>query len=467
MNDKFKKLASNTMIFAIGSIGSKFITFLLVPIYTNTLTTAEYGTTEIVVTAINLLIPFLSLSIQDAVLRFGLAPDVEAKKVIKNAVFIVGIGSIISCLLTPVYGLYDAIGQWAGYFSILIILNMFRTIFSLQAKAIEKNIIFTIDVLMYSLLTCGVSCLFLIVFKQGIAGYFNALIIANIVSIVFLGTACGIWKEIIYTKLDKNLIRQMLTFSVPLIFNAVSWWIANSSDRLMLNYFNGAGDVGLYSVAAKIPSIITSITSIFNQAWMISSVTEYDSTNDNSFYSKTFNGYNFVLIFCTALAIIVIKPFMYLYVGTDFRSSWIYVPFLLVGAIFFSYANFFGAIYMSAKKNVSIMITTLVAAIANVILNYFMIPRWGIQGAVIATMISYIIVGMYRLLGAQNIVRMNINMKKTFVALILLMIESIATIGEGKMLIVSIVCAIVIFIMYMKMIKDYVLSIKQKVHKKK
>ena len=282
-----------------------------------------------------------------------------------------------------------------------------------------------------------------------------------------MGTACGIWKEIIYTKLDKNLMRQMLTFSVPLIFNAVSWWIANSSDRLMLNYFNGAGDVGLYSVAAKIPSIITSITSIFNQAWMISSVTEYDSTNDNSFYSKTFNGYNFVLIFCTALAIIVIKPFMYLYVGTDFRSSWIYVPFLLVGAIFFSYANFFGAIYMSAKKNVSIMITTLVAAIANVILNYFMIPRWGIQGAVIATMISYIIVGMYRLLGAQNIVRMNINMKKTFVALILLMIESIATIGEGKMLIVSIVCAIVIFIMYMKMIKDYVLSIKQKVHKKK
>ena len=122
---------------------------------------------------------------------------------------------------------------------------------------------------------------------------------------------------------------------------------------------------------------------------------------------------------------------------------------------------------MSAKKNVSIMITTLVAAIANVILNYFMIPRWGIQGAVIATMISYIIVGMYRLLGAQNIVRMNINMKKTFVALILLMIESIATIGEGKMLIVSIVCAIVIFIMYIKMIKDYVLSIKQKVHKKK
>ena len=140
---------------------------------------------------------------------------------------------------------------------------------------------------MYSLLTCGASCLFLIVFKQGIAGYFNALIIANIVSIIFLGIACGIWKDIIYTKLDMNLMRQMLTFSIPLIFNAVSWWVANSSDRLMLNYFTGAGDVGLYSVAAKIPSIITSITSIFNQAWMISSVTEYDSNNESTFFSKT------------------------------------------------------------------------------------------------------------------------------------------------------------------------------------
>ena len=113
------------------------------------------------------------------------------------------------------------------------------------------------------------------------------------------------------------------------------------------------------------------------------------------------------------------------------------------------------------------MITTLVAAIANVILNYFMIPRWGIQGAVIATMISYIIVGMYRLLGAQNIVRMNINMKKTFVALILLMIESIAHTIDTISILPSPIVAIVIFIMYMKMIKDYVLSIKQKVHKKK
>ena len=68
---------------------------------------------------------------------------------------------------------------------------------------------------------------------------------------------------------------------------------------------------------------------------------------------------------------------------------------------------------------------------------------------------------MYRLLGARNIVRMNINMKKTLVALMLLMIERIATIAEGKMLIVSIVCPI----MYMGMIKDSVLSIKQKVHK--
>lgn len=467
VNDKFKKLASNTIIFAIGSIGSKFITFLLVPIYTNTLTTAEYGTTEIVVTAINLLIPFLSLSIQDAVLRFGLAPDIEAKKVIKNAVFIVGIGSVISCCLTPVYGIYNAIGRWAGYFSILIILNMFRTIFSLQAKAIEKNIVFTVDVLMYSLLTCGASCLFLIVFKQGIAGYFNALIIANIVSIIFLGIACGIWKDIIYTKLDMSLMRQMLTFSIPLIFNAVSWWVANSSDRLMLNYFKGAGDVGLYSVAAKIPSIITSITSIFNQAWMISSVTEYDSNNESTFFSKTFHGYNFVLILCTAITIIIIKPFMHLYVGIDFRSSWIYVPFLLVGAIFFSYANFFGAIYMSAKRNISIMLTTLVAAIANVILNYFMIPRWGIQGAVIATMISYIIVGIYRLLGAQGIVRMNINLKKTFFALILLIIESIATIGEGIFLIISGICVVVIFIMYKGMVKDFVLVIKCRINKRK
>lgn len=448
VDKKFKKLASNTTVFAIGSIGSKFITFLLVPIYTNALNTSEYGTTEIVITATNLLMPFLSLSMQDSVLRFGLAPEIDSNKVIKNAVIIVSIGSIISCLATPIYGLYSVIGEWAVYFSALIVLNMFRTIFSLQAKVLDKNVIFTIDVLIYSALTCVLSYMFLIVFKQGIEGYFNALIISNVISVAFLCISCNVLKSIYSAAYDAKLMKQMIRFSVPLIFNAVSWWIANSSDRLMLDYFCGTSDVGLYSVAAKIPSIITSITGIFNQAWMISSVNEYDTTNDKSFYTKTFEGYNFVLIVLTAIAIIFIRPFMLLYVGIGFHTSWVYVPFLLVGAIFYSYANFFGAIYMSAKKNYSIMATTLVAALANLVLNYIMIPLWGIQGAVVATMISYMTVGIYRMLGSRAIVDIQYNVKQLFASFALLIVESTLIIMNVKLMILAVLAVFLILYIY-------------------
>ena len=70
--EKYYKLASNTLLFALGNFGSKILVFLLVPLYTNMLTTAEYGVSEILLTAVNLVIPFVSLSIQDATLRFAL-----------------------------------------------------------------------------------------------------------------------------------------------------------------------------------------------------------------------------------------------------------------------------------------------------------------------------------------------------------------------------------------------------------
>ena len=116
---KYNLLISNTLLFALGNFGSKFLVFLLVPLYTHALTTDEYGISELVITGTNLLIPFVSLSIQDATLRFALDPNNDKKVVLKNTVFILSIGSIFSCLLYPAVGLYKAIADWSFYFVII------------------------------------------------------------------------------------------------------------------------------------------------------------------------------------------------------------------------------------------------------------------------------------------------------------------------------------------------------------
>ena len=70
--DKYNYLAKNTMIFTISSFGSKILTFLLVPLYTSVLSTADYGTADLITTTSNLLIYVFTLNIADSVLRFAI-----------------------------------------------------------------------------------------------------------------------------------------------------------------------------------------------------------------------------------------------------------------------------------------------------------------------------------------------------------------------------------------------------------
>ena len=74
---KYKKLVKNSVVFFIGNLGSKVITFLIVPFYTYYLTTAEYGTADLVTTTVNLLVPFAMVGMNEAVLRFTVSKEVE------------------------------------------------------------------------------------------------------------------------------------------------------------------------------------------------------------------------------------------------------------------------------------------------------------------------------------------------------------------------------------------------------
>ena len=134
MNKKSKKLLSNTFLFLIGSIGSKFIQFLLVPLYTYTLTKNEFGVTDLVLTTINFLIPFFSIQISDGLLRFGLDKNENQNDIINSSFRIVFIGSCMSILLSPILCISEIIKTWILYFLLIMNLRMYRDLFSIVLK---------------------------------------------------------------------------------------------------------------------------------------------------------------------------------------------------------------------------------------------------------------------------------------------------------------------------------------------
>jgi O-antigen/teichoic acid export membrane protein len=189
-----------------------------------------------------------------------------------------------------------------------------------------------------------------VVFKTGINGYLYAQIISLIVSVLYLYYATAIGIRIFKEKVNRELLKQMLKFSIPMILNALSWWILHSTDKIMIRQYISEGAVGIYSVSSKIPSLINTVTFFFSEAWFIAAITDYDSDKDNSFYEKTFRVYNFILCGIVACILLVLKPFMSVYVGKEFTESWTYVPLLLIATLFRNYSDFFGLSLLQQRK---------------------------------------------------------------------------------------------------------------------
>lgn len=269
-------------------------------------------------------------------------------------------------------------------------------------------------------------------------GYFCAEVIGNMFSIIFLLFGGRIYQNINLKKpLDKELLKKMLKYSIPLMFNAISWWITSFSDRAVLNIFFSESEVGLYSVAAKIPAIVTTLLSVFTQAWIMSAVKEYEKENNPSFFNNIRKIYSAILFVGIGMAILIIKPLMKIYVGENFFEAWYYVPILLIGTAFLGVSNYYGAIYAAAKANILEIKSTLICAISNIILNFVLIPKSGIMGAVLTTSLSYIIVVIVRIIDTKKIMTIKPGIFDLILSSGLLMLEVYYTMLEQKKMMIT------------------------------
>lgn len=422
---KYKRLITDTIVFALGNLGSKVILFFMVPLYTNFLSKEEYGTSDLVFTIAQLLVPFVSLVIFDAVLRFGLSKDVNKNDVLKSSFLVIGIGSIVTIIITPLFGFYAPLAEWRWYLCVFVILTMIGNVELNYLKLIERNKAYAVISVLHTLALALANVLLLTKYHWGIRGYLVATILGSMTTVVLGFYAGRIWAALGKGNVDRSLLSEMIHFSAPLILNNVSWWVIQSSDKIMIEAMAGAAALGLYTAATKIPSLINVIISIFSQAWGISSVREYESSNEKGFYTDVFTAYS-VIGFGAAVCInTIVKPFMAIYVSKDFFESWRFVPLLLVSASFSAVASYYGSLYGALKKSVNNMRTTFTAAIVNIIVNYLCILWFGAWGAIIGTVTAYFLLAIYRMVDVLRYIKFDPHWKEFILNIVIVLTQAI------------------------------------------
>lgn len=424
MNEKYKTLIKDTGIFALGSFGSKLLLFLLVPFYTNVLSTTEYGTVELVFTITNFVVPFVSLNINSAVVRYGMAKDEK-----KENAFLIGcvvwiVGNLLLLSFVPFIRFYDTIAEYKWYLYFSIISNSGTLIFLGYLKVKNKNKFYALISVMQTAIIAVSNIVLLVFLKKGIEGYLFSSVFAHIIVILLAFFFGKYYDDLKSAKFDKQLSIRMIKYSSPLILNNISWWFINSFNKILIEVFLGVSALGIYTVSVKIPSLINVIISIFIQAWGLSSIREIESTKDNSFFESVFELYSFIVFGASVAFVSIIKVFMSVYIGKDFDSAWQYVPLLLCGAVFYSISAYFGSLYSALKKSVNNMITTLISAVVNVIVSLICIKFFGIWGAVLGTLMSYIVVAILRLFDIRRYIEFSIDWKRFMINCVLVLTQA-------------------------------------------
>lgn len=445
-SSKYKRLFKDTLLFALGSIGSKIIIFFLVPFYTYYLSPEEYGISDLVFTVSQLAIPFFSLVIFDAVVRFALARKERPQDVLLVGFLVWACGSLLAVAMTPLLGFYKAVSEWKWYTVAYISANMLVSIELNYLKAVDRNLLYSLICILETLSLACLNILLVAHCRMGIQGYLISYVGANVIAAVAAFIFGKLLRELKTARFERDVARQMIAYSSPLILNNLSWWVIQSSDKLMLEEMVSETALGIYTVAARIPSLITVFVTIFQQAWGISSIKEMDSSNDKSYYTSVFTFYSFIAFLAGIGLCTIIKPFMDVYVRSNaYGEVWPYVPLLLASAVFSALAAYCGSMYGALKKSTNSMNTTLVAAAVNLIVNYVTILLFGLWGAMIGTVTAYTILAFVRIVDVKRFVDIGIDWKKLIGNATLLLSQSILmSVLEyrvGAVISVGILCA--------------------------
>lgn len=402
------KLAKNTFILAIGTFLPKLASFITLPILTGYLTKEEYGTYDLITVLVSLILPTATLQIQTAAFRFLI--DVreqkdEVRKIVSTILlFVVPVSIVALCILylflpgeqVPVKLFICA------YFMADILVNSIRQI----VRGLENNLDYSISAIVSALGKMIFAVIFVWYFRIGLLGSVIALFGASTLSLIVLVLKSKVYLLFGVQYFSTEWLKKLLGYSWPMIPNSMSMWVMRVSDRFVITLCMGAAANAVYSAANKIPSLLTLAQSTFTMAWQENASVVSKDKDADTYYSLMFRTM-FDLIAGFFGILIAATPLLFkLLIKGDYAEAYVQIPILFFAMFFYSMSSFLGGIYVAYKATKSVGVTTMISAVLNLVIDLAAIKFIGIYAASLSTLISYLLLFIFRLTDVQKLVKL-------------------------------------------------------------
>jgi O-antigen/teichoic acid export membrane protein len=409
LGQELKRLGRHSAVYGLGGLVSRILATLLLPLYTHYLPPGSYGRVELVTAATAVLAIMLQLGISSAFFRFyfDAKEDAERLVVIRTSFWFTMAMSTLGLLLGVVFA--APVGHWlglghdpslvrAGAVGLWAQTNyqQLSALFRVEESSVQYAIASVGNVL----ITVVAMVLFVAYFHWGAVG----LVVGNFTgTLIVYAVLLGYRYEQLGLEFDRGLLRQMQHFGMPLVPSALALWTINFVDREFVSWYKGNAEVGVYSAAVKIASLITFVMVAFRTAWPAFAY----SIEDDGEAKRT---YSFVLTYLLAftswfaLALGALAPWwVRLLTDPRYQRAEKGVALLaFAGAVYAGYVVLAIGSGRARKTQWNWAVTGAGAAV-NVGLNFWLVPRWGMVGAAVSTVVAYVVLFAGMALYAQHV----------------------------------------------------------------
>lgn len=410
--NKIKRFLGTTMVYFVGTVLSKLVSFFLLPIYTNKILPTEYGNYDLILTILNLIAPIAFFQIWDGMFRrsFDFEEADGKYSVIANAHIVSLFGAIVYMIAFGAVQIFCDFENfvWAAIYGFFFSLHY---LYGFICRVFLKNKLLVATGFVNTIVTAVLNIVLIVVFDMGVVSLYIAPSVGTLLQIIIVEIRLKTLRHIRIDVIDRSEIMRMLRFSIPLCVSSLSYWLLSGFTKVDITAMLGAYENGLYAVANKFGTLITLIVSIVQSAWNEMAYLMVGEKDRAQGYRICTDIMVKSLVFGTAGLLVIIKWIYPILIDAQYEEGFWIVPATVIGVMFNSVAGFLGTFFMAENDTKTIMKSTLIAAALNIILCISMTYFLGLQGAICSLAIAFFALCCLRLYQSSKCYGISIGMR--------------------------------------------------------
>ena len=403
LENRYLRLFYDIGVFALGTVLAKAIQFVLMPLYTSYMSTEMYGTAELINNLSELFLPIVTLCIYEAAFRFAVEKRFSHTVIAKAAARLLGVSLALGAVTA--YVGWRVLGYPYAFHLLLIVYAYavrMTAAFYVRGKGLSRVFALSGVVNAIALALCNV--LLIIVVPLGVDGYLLSIGCAYLATAVYLVAFGGIHRDLAgRERPDRQVARTLLAYSAPLIFYNVLYWVNTIAGRYVLLWFTNEETVGVYVAAIKIAAVINMLQQAVYVAFQLSASREFSNADRTSYYARIIDAFSGAYFALGALVICTTPLLAALTLKNDFIAAERFLPVIILAAVVNCVSSLVGTMYMTYMSTGSIVPVSVMGAAINVAACLILVPRMGVWGVCIATLVSYVAQLVYKIVDVRRL----------------------------------------------------------------